>query len=330
MKRKPERPRKGKRRPGRKTPSPLLNDSGEHVIPKPLPARVLGDFLVMRTEHDERAIREYVEVQARPEKVTHLEKVKTEHLRTRVLDAWDVWTTGDRYWVITNPTNLYSKRHFPSLDFTISAHVGITERVFSRQTPPVPSEEQQRLAAAWRRWEQAVEALDHAEEAEDFQAVGMRCRECLLDLVAATAKDEMVPPGEEVPKRGDFLYWSRLLANTVAHGSSAERVRQYLKTVAEETWQLVAWLTHAKNATWADGKLAVDATENVLAAFSMAVIRHERGAPERCPRCSSYRLTTDYRSDIDAEVTLCETCGWTDASSHNGGGNGAEHHSPDS
>jgi len=199
MKEKPKRPRRMKRPPSRKTPSPPLHDSGGHVIPKPLPARLLGDFVVARTEHEEAAIREYVEIQARPEKVTHLEKVKTERLRTRALDAWDVWTNRDRYWVITNPTNLYSQRHIPSLDFAISVHVGVTERVFSRQTPPVPSEAQQRLAAAWRRCEQAVEALDHADEAEDFQAIGMRCRECLLDLVAATAKDEMVSSGEEVP-----------------------------------------------------------------------------------------------------------------------------------
>ena len=286
------------------------------MIPKPLPERLLGNFLITRPEHEERAIREYVEIQARPEKVTHLEKIKTERLRTRALDAWDVRTTHNRYWVITNPTNLYSQRQFPSLDFTLSFHIGLIERVYARQGAPVPDAQQRRLAAAWRRWEQAASALDHADEAEEFQAVGMRCRECLLDFIAATANPEMVPEGQELPQRGNFLGWSELIANAVARGASAERVRQYLKTVAEETWQLVSWLTHAKNATWADGQLAVDATQNILAAFGAAVIRHERGAPERCPRCSSYRLTMDYRSDLDAEVLLCETCGWTDAQGH--------------
>jgi hypothetical protein len=263
-------------------------------------------------EHDERTIREYVEGQITPERVTHLEKIKTERLRGgRALEVWDVRTRGDRYWVITNPTNIYSQLDFPSLDFTLSFHIGLMTRLFAKEASSGPDAQQPRLAAAWRRWEQAVSALDHADEAEDFQAVGMRCRECLLDLVAATADPAIVPEGQELPQRGNFVAWSEIIANAVAHGGSAERVRQYLKTVAEQTWQLVSWLTHAKNATLADGHLAVDATQNVLSAFGAAVLRHESGAPERCPRCSSYRLTIHYRSDLDAEVTLCESCGWT-------------------
>jgi hypothetical protein len=274
---------------------------------------VLADFLVTRPEYEERAVREYVEVQARPEKVTHLEKIKTERLRARVMDVWDVRTTGDRYWVITNPTNLYSQHDFPSMDFTLSFHIGLMERLFARDATSAPDAQQRRLAAAWRRWEQAASALDHADEAEEFQAVGMRCRECLLDFITATAEPRMVQEGQEPPQRGNFLAWSEIIANAVAHGGSAERVRQYLKTVAEQTWQLVSWLTHARNATSADGHLAVAATHHALAAFGVAVIRHERGAPERCPRCSSYRLTIDYRSDLNAEVMLCEACGWTDS-----------------
>ncbi len=40
---------------------------------------------------------------------------------------------------------------------------------------------------AWRRWEQAGEVLNQAEEAEDFQSVGMRCPECLIVIVADAA-----------------------------------------------------------------------------------------------------------------------------------------------
>jgi hypothetical protein len=36
----------------------------------------------------------------------------------------------------------------------------------------------------WRRFRRAVEAMDDAEEAEDYQAVGMRCREALITLGA--------------------------------------------------------------------------------------------------------------------------------------------------
>jgi hypothetical protein len=45
----------------------------------------------------------------------------------------------------------------------------------------------------WRLWEGAVESYDTAEEAEDFQAVGMKCRESLIQFVRSLAKPEMVP-----------------------------------------------------------------------------------------------------------------------------------------
>jgi predicted RNA-binding Zn-ribbon protein involved in translation (DUF1610 family) len=309
----PAKPRrKTKKPPARKRrPSPLLHDSGEHTIPTPLAERLLSGFLVVRPEHEERMIREYVEIQGRPAKVRHLEKVKTERIGTRALDAWDVRTTQGRYWVITDPTNLYAQKDFPSLDFTISFHVGLAARIFARQPAPVPEAEHHRLIKAWRRLEQASKALDNADEAEDFQAVGMRCRECLLDFIAVTAKPEMVSEGQPQPQQGNFLDWAEIVANAVARGSSAERVRHYLKGIADETWQLVSWLTHARNATHADGRLSIDATQNVLAAFGAAVMRYETGAPDRCPRCSSYRMTIDFRSDIMAEIPLCESCGWT-------------------
>ena len=98
---------------------------------------------------------------------------------------------------------------------------------------------------AWRRWEQAAETLDMAEEAEDFQAVGVKCRECLIQFIRSLAKPDMVPPGEAAPQRGNFLSWSELIANTVAGGPSAERIRGHLKAIAKSAWELAAWLTHA-------------------------------------------------------------------------------------
>ncbi len=54
----------------------------------------------------------------------------------------------------------------------------------------------------------------------------------------------------------------------------------------------------------------------MLGAFSVAITRFERGAPDRCPECGSYRLFSDLRPDFDRArpyVTLCESCGWEDS-----------------
>ena len=119
-------------------------------------------------EHEKRQIREYVEGEARGENVTYLEKIATERLFGLKLDAWDVWTDKDRYWVITNPTNLYSQSEYQSLDYTMSFHIGVTHRVMARSRPQVSEEERDRLASVWRQYGQLADAIDHADESEEF------------------------------------------------------------------------------------------------------------------------------------------------------------------
>ncbi len=261
-------------------------------------------------EHERRSISEYVEIEAGNEKVVHAEKISSERVMGHKYDVWDVETDKNRWWVITNMTNLYLQSEFKSLDYLLSFHIGLMHRIMARQSqePRTGDEERDRLMIPWRKWEQAGKAADDAEEAEDFQAVGMRCREALLAFVRASAKDEMVPAGVDVPKKGDFLHWSEHIASAIT--PTSDRLRRYLKRTAANTWDLANWLTHEANAHKFDAVIAVDATAHLLDVFGMALVRHERGQPDRCPECGSYRLVGDWRSETDEYVTLCEACEW--------------------
>jgi hypothetical protein len=282
------------------------------VIPTPISAAVGGSFLPGNVPHAEKEIRRYVEVESGGQNVEYVELVKTEFVFGQRHDIWDVHTSEDRYWVITNLTNLYSQKHFPSLDFAFTLHLGVLVRMQSRASTPADEVEGDALAVAWRRWKQAAEALDEAEEAEEFQAVGMRCRECLLALIRAITTPEMVPEGKDTPKRGDFIHWTEIIADSISPGKSAAEIRGYLKSSSRSTWQLANWLTHASNASRYDAELTIAATENVLGAFGMTLLRRTRGSPESCPACSSYRLTSVYESELRLSRSVCESCGWTD------------------
>lgn len=284
------------------------------TIPGPVPTSILNDTVIDRPEHEEKRVREYVELEA-DETVTFLEKVKSERIFGRRLDAWNVHTDKNQWWVITEPTNLYSQRDFPSLDYTITFHVGLSARMASRQAKEPDDEQEDRLAAAWRRWSQAAEALEEAEEAEDFQAVGMKCRECLIAMTRSLSTQAMVHEGQVAPKAADVIHWTELIADSIAQGPSAKEIRSYLKGISKASWQLVNWLTHASNAVKSDGQMALDATTNVLSAFGGALIRFERGLHDRCPSCSSYQLTSVYEPELETEppyLTLCERCGWSE------------------
>jgi hypothetical protein len=285
---------------------------GECVIPPVIPDTALPDLIVKRDLDAEASIRRYVEWQGK-EQVTHAERIRTEYALGQKYDAWDVRTTKGRWWVITTPTNLYSQELFPSLDYTISFHVGVTARVMSRSRPGVEPMEAALLPAAWRKWQQANEALDEAEEPEDFQAVGMRCRESLIAMMHKLGTPEMVRAGDDPPKRSDVPGWADLIANHVARGGSAKYVRGYMKAVAKSGWDVVNWLTHASGATKADAVLALEATQHLLATFGTAVFRHAHGIPDRCPNCGSYQIglrrSNPDRDDSDA-VAGCRACDW--------------------
>lgn len=103
-------------------------------------------------------------------------------------------------------------------------------------------------------------------------------------------KDEdLVPVGSTSPKDADVRGWTELLANQLAAGESAAKLRSYLKKTAVETWDYVNWLTHAKNAVRMDAEIALKIVEHLLGTFTAARLRLGRSST-RCEACGSYRI----------------------------------------
>jgi hypothetical protein len=247
-------------------------------------------------------IRAYVEDQA-GESVVHLEKVASELVGLVRHDIWDVHCADSRWWVVTDPTNLHSQADFKSRDVVLTFHIGLMARVLQLQERKVPvaAGPALLLPGSWRRWQQAFEAYDSGDEAENFQAVGVRLRECLVSFVGETRGDDLVPIGQTAPKASDFKAWTELLANRLATGESSASLRSYLKKLSVETWDYVNWLTHAKNAIRLDAEIGLKAAEHLLGTFTAARLRHEQGN-RRCERCGSYRVVGG----------TCEHCSWVD------------------
>jgi hypothetical protein len=291
------------------------------TIPEVPSIEAMTHVAFQEPDHQRDEIADYVEWQSNKKgqlavAVTYLERVKTEVVFGTEHVAWDVHTDEpSRWWVITGPTNLYSQELFPSLDYTFSLHVGLMARVASRDAKRAPLSQRHRLRAAWRRWETAVEALDAAREAEDFQAVGMRCRETLVTLVKSLQRTVLLADGETRPKRSNVPDWFALVALHFASGPRNEHVRSYLRSTSKEVWQLVNWLTHTSSASLHDARLAVEAASGLLNLTSLIVMRSEAASPTSCPTCGSYRIASVYDREITRDppyVSLCESCGWHD------------------
>lgn len=254
----------------------------------------------MRTSDSEREeIRAYFETQDFGEPM-HLEKVASERAGGVEHDIWDVHCADGRWWAVTNPLNAYSQEDFKSRDVVLTFHVGLALRIAAERRPPVAGGAVDLIVGSWRRWQQAVDALGTAREAEDFQAVGVRLRECMVSFAEEISSDDLVGDGDVPPKGADVVGWTNLLIAKVL--ADAKPWRSYLRKLARETWDFVNWLTHAKNARYHDADLGVAAVEHFLATMSATLLRAGREDLGRCPRCDSYALTAG----------RCRHCDWED------------------
>ena len=72
--------------------------------------------------------------------VEFLQKVYTENVLNHQHQVWDVHTNIDRWWVITNPTNLYSQQQFPNMDLAVTSSLLAHPRSEKQKLPELPIE----------------------------------------------------------------------------------------------------------------------------------------------------------------------------------------------
>lgn len=283
----------------------------------PVPPEEMHRYTFERDPDAENDIANYVSGQARDETVQHVEKIKVEYVGGEPYEIWDVVTDKSRWWVITNITNLYSQKHFPSLDYTLSFHVGLMMRMRSRPHGPDASAPDPFDEVA-RRHEQADHLHDRAVEAEDYQAVGMQLRECLLALIGVIQRRVEIPADIERPQIANFSDWSDILINQLCPGEANKTLRQFLKTSTERTWQLVNWLTHDKKANYTASEISLHATSMIIGHFVLLLSRGRRDKSQMCPICSSRKIRTHFDIGIGDNGEYYDTCGACGWSTHPG------------
>jgi len=254
------------------------------------------------TPSEREVVLAYFEDQMGDDPLVRLEKVAVERVGANVHDIWDVHCENSRWWAVSCPLNFYSQEDFKSGDVVLTFHIGLMARLSSRVGVPLTVNAAALLPTAWRLWEQAVEAMATSREAEDFQAVGVRLRECLVSFAVEVADADLVPEGTETPKKADVVSWSNLLADRLAPGSSSEQVRSYVKKLARETWDFVNQLTHAKNAGSYDAEIGVAAVSHFLSTITAVRMRWAAYDHRRCVSCGSYRV----------EAGTCMRCAQSD------------------
>ena len=295
------------------------------VIPPELPKTELRNLVFSQSEHEVQEIVDYIEWQCNKKRETeleeygntsleeelvqHAEKIKTERVIGTDYSVWDVHTNISRWWVITNPTNLYSQTLMPSLDYTLSFHIGLMARVRAQREIAGGDELHEFLSTTQRKIYHAQLAFDEADEIEDFQAIGLQCREAMTSFTKEVIAAGLFSDIDSPPKKSDFVAWSDHIIGAKAAGGSAEYVRGYLKAICQKGWNLANWLTHAKNATRSDAELCLSATEHLIQELITLAVKSFARSPEQCGRCGSFKIKVTWRPEEKEYLALCEMCG---------------------
>ena len=139
--------------------------------------------MLKATEEEIEEVREYFEWQAPDLEVTFMQKVYSEAVLNTRHDVWDIHTNKDRWWVITGGTNLYSQEQFPNMDLALTFHIGLILRIPRTEEQLEDDLRILPFGPVFEKMEEAGTAVTQAHNLADYQAVGVRCREALLELI---------------------------------------------------------------------------------------------------------------------------------------------------
>ncbi|MEW6495951.1 MAG: hypothetical protein AB1589_26035 [Cyanobacteriota bacterium] len=122
-----------------------------------------------------------------------------------------------------------------------------------------------------RNIDKIVQLLANAKNEEDYQTVGLLCREAIISLAQAVYDPNLHPSVDGVdPSETDA---KRMLENYIATelaGGSNEALRKYVKV----SYQLAVTLQHKRNASFREAALCVEATRSLVNA--VAIISGQR------------------------------------------------------
>lgn len=246
--------------------------------------------------------------------VRFAQKVYAESVIGHTHAVWDIHASNGRWWVITNPTNLYSQDQFPNLDLAITFHMGLCLRIPRNDVKQVDVESVRPFTDVLNAILECETALAQANDPGAFRAIGVRCRENLLAFVHI-AQDACEWPEQNRPQRSNFKLWVDMIFDAFLSGAQHRERRRLIKTTLKETWDYVNWLTHSHSGKWMDAEVATNAVSHAVGMATSICVRHLRGVPDQCPACGSHRISPEEGLDpeyleVIFERPVCSECGW--------------------
>ena len=234
------------------------------------------------------------------------------------VNVWNVKTRTGAFWVVegeTAPMNLYTQEgHYFSADEAYSFHMGITQRLaqkHQKEFKHVLDEvalDIELVKSISRKLFMASEKLSFNLEPEEYQAIGLICRESLIDLSKEFCKRNPELIKEKGLKASDFKGVAKEFIDLYASGKNNSDLRNYSKKLVDSAWSFNSQIVHSQNKSFPDVKIALLFTSATVSLFQSLFLKYVGFDGElTCRECGSKRL--EYLANIGGQWVLqCESC----------------------
>jgi hypothetical protein len=267
----------------------------------------------------EKAIIEYLKTQSDVDEVTNIKCAETFKDLGVIVNVWNVKTKSKAYWVVegeTVPMNLYPhEAYYFSADEAYSFHLGLTQRLSKREEidfkhviDEIPLDIDH-LKSISRKLKVAAEKLQIHLEPEDFQSIGLMCRESLVDLSKELYNRNPELMKSKELKRSDFKGIANAFIDYYIPGKQNSDLRNYSKKLIENAWSYNSTVVHSQNKKFPDAKIALLFTSCAISLMENLFYKHFGFDQDfGCSDCGS--LQVEFIDNENGTMTsVCQVCG---------------------
>ncbi len=239
--------------------------------------------------------------------------------------VWNVKTDTDGdWWVVegdTVPMNLYPQSaYYFGADEVYSFHMGLMQRMSASHNNYDPDAFVRGVTLGaeiapqlLRKLKSVALLIDTAKEIEDFQSVGVQCREILIELGNHIYEPTMAGADEQ-PQASNFKRKSELFIQFYLTGSENADYRSIIKKLTESTWEYTNKITHSSSATYYEASTCVMLCISLVGVYENIIQKvYDPISQYNCSVCKSKKLTidgddSDENGIVQKLYLKCEEC----------------------
>jgi len=182
------------------------------------------------------------------------------------------------------------------------------------------AEGQEKLKAAypdvWAKLDSAQTLLGEAKSSEDYQAIGIHCRDAMIVFANAIFSPDFVPEGQRVPAEDHAKARIEMTLQHFGQLAGSEEIRKLTKAVVAYAMRL----HHNQDATAEEARRALLFTTAALIELTALIetaTKNEQWVQKwgvyKCGGCGSTQLVEEHCDDYDGpgpSFLICQKCNW--------------------